>query len=78
MAKKKPKEIKTIRKLVSMFRNGELEDYMVRVDNDGAWLEWVDDDKNMEEVTQEYEWWGDGYRDVVEVWQAAGVLAEWV
>lgn len=75
--------------LISAFNGGELEDWIVVMDNDDAYLSWcgeIPDDMTEDQEIAFWDakfkesrklWRGGGYRDLVDVLNAVGVPAEW-
>lgn len=76
--------------LAEGFRNGDLEGYILVLDNDSSFLQWVGDnpheegtdkhDRYQDKMTEKGEklFLGNGYRDLGDACTAAGIPNEWV
>lgn len=73
-------KIENYKQLKEMFDNGTLKDWQLIMDNDSCWLEYIgkfDEDGNIPKDVTEYEFNGDGYRDIVDVCNACGINCDW-
>ena len=72
---------KTWKELFAAFASGKLprDKYCVVMDNDCCFLRYLGDDMDENEAYDHCEelFHGDGYRDIVDVLNAAGIPAEW-
>lgn len=77
--------------LIAAFKSGELDGWMISMDNDCAGLQWVGESPNEPEFSREEceafqdrkreesqkLWRGGGYADIVDLLQACGIPADW-
>lgn len=81
MAKTKPKYA-DYQQLADAFKSGELsrEDYILRMDNDNCNLRYIGDQMDEDEAYGHCQslFRGEGYGDIVEVCNVAGIPCEWV
>lgn len=74
----KTKQYKTYEELFAAFRNGELKEYVLVLDNDNCSLRYIGKDMNEEDAYAHCEplFRGEGAFDFVEMLQAAGIPCE--
>lgn len=78
MVTKSDKKYKTYAELFAAFRNGELKDYVLQMDNDNCILAYIGEDMDEDEAYEHCQglFWGNGQFDTVEMLVAAGIPCE--